>query len=162
MHRNSPSKQLKPSKNWTAGVQGRVMSSALTTWSGGPRRHPLAGRSPHHSNRSTGTWARTAHAHPGSARGDSSTPPGTFAHSPPPGRTATGTSGCTVSHTAGTPGPQDRPLLVKHMRERSIWSKSSWRKSCLKQTGKLGVKRCLLNLLSNGVLHHSSLTAALA
>ena len=98
------------------------MNIALTTRCNDLKRCPLAERSHRHSNKSSGTWARTAHARPGSARGDSSTLPRRAHHSPHLGRTETCRSGCTVSHTAGTLGLQDRSLLLNevHIRKAGI------------------------------------------
>lgn len=98
------------------------MNIALTTWCNDPKRHPLAGRSHHHSNKSSGTLARTAHARPGSAQGDSSILPRRVHHSPHLGRTEICRSGCMVCHTVGTLGLQDRSLLLNdvHIRETGI------------------------------------------
>lgn len=98
------------------------MNYALTTWCNDPKRHPLAGRSHRHSNKSSGTLARTAHARPGSARGDSSILPRRVRHSLRPGRRQICRSGCTATHIAGTLGLQDRSLLLNdvYVRKTSI------------------------------------------
>lgn len=98
------------------------MNTALTTWCNDLKRRPLAGKSHHHSNKSSGTLARTPHARPGSAQGDSSILPHRVHHSPHQGRTKICRSGCRASHTAGTLGLQDRSLLLNnvHIRETDI------------------------------------------
>lgn len=85
--------------------------SALTTWYGGLRKCPQAGRAHHRSSRGTGPWAHSPLFHPGRALVGSSSLQDRLHCILHPGGRGSGRSGCRNSHTAGTPGPVDSPEL---------------------------------------------------
>lgn len=85
--------------------------SALTTWYGGLRKCPQAGRAHHRSSRGTGPWAHSPLFHPGRALGGRSSLRDRLHCILHPGGRGSGRSGCKNSHTAGTPGPVGSPEL---------------------------------------------------